>query len=204
MQDTGPRGPGLPTPALDPKTRDDFLKCKFLCYCVAPLTLYIKTETNIDMEGKQQAPGSNLHIQYLSTHIFMICSLLFSQIPVPSHWTQTQHINTSVCLMGTERQNVCGHSLILTILKDSINVCRCCVKRTYLHAVTGRQRGVVQGFIQHSPTKMQGAMLTVDLDAMTSPGACNVIMVVIFSNTIMLLLPCQAPCPQVLSLRLCP
>ena len=181
----------------EPKTREQLLQCESL-YCEVTNSLFLLTLLTIPLEIYSNSRSNQRLGIYLTPHISLIWSLLcsnqrqgrysiwlnllfwlpslvsallFSQIPVSSHWTQTQHTHTSLCLKGTERwpvQTKSNH--ILTIQTDSPNTVRFCVERVCLDAVTGRWSGLVM-LLQQSHIKTSAEQRNmVYLDSITSPG----------------------------------
>src|SRR4029434_4754694 len=81
-------------------------------------------------------------------HILMRMFSPCLQMPVSSHWTQTQYTDFSLSLRGTERWRVwIRSSHILTTQRDLTGGLRCCVERVCLDAATGRLSGVGMGLI---------------------------------------------------------
>ena len=71
-------------------------------------------------------------------HVFVLLPLL-SQITVTSPWTQTRHTESCFSLRGTERwSSQILSRRILNIRTGSLTSSRCCVKRVWRDAVTGR------------------------------------------------------------------
>src|SRR4029434_2228782 len=108
--------------------------------------------------------------EYLS-----LSCLLLHQTPVTSHWIQTQHTETSICLRGTggwRREMRSSH--ILIIQRDLMGGGRCCVERVCLDAATGRLSGV-GGLIYQSHIKAsagEDGVMSACLDIMSSLEAC--------------------------------
>lgn len=97
------------------------------------------------------------------------------QMPVNSHWIQTQQTITSLCPRTTERWQWCRRSCrTLTIQSDFTIGSRCCAQKGWSGAVTGKWTGK-DGLILEwhtSESKGKGRMTTAGSDRTTSPGVC--------------------------------
>ena len=116
-----------------------------------------------------------------STFSNLIMSCFSRQMPVDSHWTQTQPTDISLCLRTTVRwsglERIRG---ILTTERDLTPGTRCCVERVWLAAVTGRWRGEDMLVSEWHTEESQGEerVVTAGLEGTTSPGVFIVLMMV--------------------------
>ena len=89
-----------------------------------------------------------LFVSSLDLNSLNTSCLLLHQTPVTSHWIQTRHSDTSICLRGTGGwRGEMSSSHILIIQRDLMSGVRCCVERVCLDAATGRLSGVGRGLI---------------------------------------------------------
>ncbi len=128
---------------------------------------------------------THTHLVTLAFFLMFLSSCV--QMPVISHWIQTQQTLNSFCLMRTRRSHMWKIvSRILIIQRDLMMLLRFCVLRVWLDAVTGRLNGA-EGMLKYQCHIKEYAgkeEKTVCLDTMTNPGVCTALITDSLSITI--------------------